>query len=139
MLQNRIKSSRIRVSGLVAVSLGCVVSLALAGCGGGGGTPPPDTLSGQVSTSAGPVGAGYTVLFDNSASYEGVTTATGAYTITVPVSAITGNDTVWVVNPSSTVVGTQPVATALSTAGSVAVTQNVLLVGSPPPVAPLVR
>jgi len=113
--------------------------LALAGCGGGGGTTSPDTVTGQVSTSGGPVGAGYTVLFDNAAAIEATTTASGKYTLIVPVSAITGNDTVWVLDPTSTVVGTQPVATAPYVGGGATITQNVLLVGSPPAQAPLTR
>ena len=96
---------------LAALCAGLVIGF--AGCGGGGGggggTPAsPDTVSGTVTDNSGNEPSGDVVKFDDltGSGVDGTVTETsgsttsGTYTLTVPVSDITGSDYLWIFDSS---------------------------------------
>ena len=119
----------------------------LAGCGGGGGGGGSSsggttsgsgyqTFSGTVTNSITNVAAaGYTVRFD--ASGPSVTTSsTGAFSLLVPGSDITGNDLIYVIDQTNTV---QAMSSPL-TNDSAGLTNIAVTIGPPPaPAVPLSR
>lgn len=129
MLSIFANKDRMRIGRLLAIGAGCAMAVVAIGCGGGGSTPSTEVISGVVSSSGAPVGAGYEVRFDNSSTHSGTTNGSGDYSISIPTSDITGSDTLYVENASGTVVGTQPLLDENKTA---AVTQNIALETAPP-------
>lgn len=77
-------------------ALCAALAIVIAGCGGGGGggsTPPsPDVVTGMIS----PAGADVVKFDDLSTVTTTANSGTGAYSLKVPVSDITGSDTLWI-------------------------------------------
>ncbi len=107
-----------------------------AGCGGGGGgggggthtpTVSKNTYSGTVTDQSGDLLSGETILFDGNSTYTTTTNSSGAFTLTVPVSALTGSDFLTVDDSSGTEVAEYPIS------GSASVSGISITVGPPAP------
>ena len=118
--------------------LGTVLFLSvplLSGCSGGGGgsTPPSAAVSGRLQSTAGGSVSGYRVVFNRggSRSVSATTDAQGAFTLPVPPAAITGADTLSVLDPGGALVATAPVTLAPGSTSPVVLPP--IAVGPPPP------
>ncbi|HEX5324816.1 MAG TPA: hypothetical protein VFW40_13595 [Capsulimonadaceae bacterium] len=120
---------------LAALATLCLLSLALAGCGGGGGggstpPPPPDTINGTLTNNGTPT-TGDGVEFDDLPSVTGAVGAGGAYTLTVPVKDITGNDNLWFFDSNGQVLDVVPIT--MPAGGGNTLTPSTALPVVPPP------
>lgn len=133
--------SRLALGGLL---LACLAAPLVGGCSGSGVTPsvlppapfvPTAPVTGTLTATDGKALAGYSVVFDrNSTAFVGtVTNAQGQFTLPVPVTAITGSDTLSVLDPAG---GLSAVVPITLTPGSTApVTLPAITVGPPVPPA----
>ncbi len=122
------------VAPAVALSA-AALGFASAGCGGGGGGggktgPGPvnkNVYSGTVTDQSGDLLSGETILFDGNSTYSATTNSSGAFSLTVPISVLTGSDSL-IVDDSS---GTEVAEYAISGTGSIS--GIAITVGPPAP------
>ena len=114
------------------------LALAAGGCGsgdGGGGTAAPLQITGTVkNTTSGAVLSGYTVSFDASKTETAATSATGAFTLTVPRADVSGTDTLTLTDPSGVLVD----KVSLPASSKTSLTYNAGALDVSPPSAPFV-
>ncbi len=106
------KETLARTLALTALPL----ALLPAGCGGGSNSTGNNspvvqtlTLTGTVSSLASGAAVGDTVVFDGNNALSAVTNGQGQFTLTLPASNVTGNDTLTVSNSQGVVLETVPV------------------------------
>lgn len=112
----------------------------LNGCGGGGGSTPVVVpvakvvpVSGTLASTTGGGLGGYAVVFDRgSTPFVGSSTSgTGTFTVSVPLTSITGNDTLSFFDSSGALILVLPVT--LSNTSTTPVSVQTVTVGPPPP------
>jgi hypothetical protein len=109
----------------------------LAGCsggGGGGGSSPGTgssvTITGKVQGTSGNPLEGFVVVYDHVPALKGTSDSKGAIKIVIPVSGITGSDTLSVFDPSGNLAAVVHISPSASSPTYIA---PPLTVGPPPP------
>jgi len=147
---------------LVIAAVTIAAAACLSGCGGGGSvgtsssttststessssstntstntTPSSpttnDTIAGTVTYGGTTPAYGLIVKYNRLTAYKATTGPTGAYTLSIPTSAVTGSDQVWVYSTSGEVIGYTSVTLSGWGGKTTTVTTTLQSPGSPPP------
>jgi len=133
-MRNNLTLKRAEIIRAIATVTAVCALVSLAGCGGGGGTtttaPVTGTILGALQNASGAPLGGYAILFDNSTSNETTSNAQGQFTLVIPVSAITGSDTLVIKDSSGNVITIQSVSIPTTVSSTTSI--GTLTLGAPP-------